>query len=161
MTRNLDPLLTRSLLAGWVGLTALCVSACGGGAGDAVAAAAAVAGAVQAAPLAADGGAVPRADAVTVPSDAGARTRSGRYATAAQAEQMERALEGAVIRVDIACCGIDAAEQAVGIAYGLQAAADLPDSTPVLVRAADLRLGAAIVNRLSDAGYTRVWLVLP
>jgi hypothetical protein len=99
------------------------------------------------------------ADPRAVPSDAAARTRAGRYASAAQAELLQRALADAVIRVDIECCGIQAAEQALGIAYGMQAAHDLPDSAPVLVRAADLRLGAAIANRLSDAGYSQVWLV--
>ncbi len=99
------------------------------------------------------------ADPRTVPGDAGARTRSGKYASAAQAEQLERALADAVIRVDIECCGLDGAEQALGIAYGMQAAHDLPNSAPVLVRSADLRLGAAIANRLSDIGYSQVWLV--
>jgi hypothetical protein len=47
----------------------------------------------------------------------------------------------------------------VGIAYGVQAAEDLPDSAPVLVRAANLRLGAVAANRLADAGYGSVWLV--
>lgn len=99
------------------------------------------------------------AAAIAVPGDAGARTRSGRYTSEVQADQLEQALSGAVVRVDIECCGYAAAELAMGIAFGLQIAHDLPNNAPVLVRSADQRLGAAMVNRLTDAGYPNVWLV--
>lgn len=108
--------------------------------------------------LADDGSVMPSAPQ-TVPADAAARTRAGRYASSMQAEQLERALGDGVIRVDVECCGLEGLDQAIGIAHGVQAARDLPDSTPVLVRAADLRLGAVAANRLSDAGYVNVWLV--
>jgi hypothetical protein len=78
-----------------------------------------------------------------------------------QAEQLERALGEGVIRVNVECCGVDGVEQALGIAYGMQAAGNLPNSAPVLVRSDDLRLGAVAVKRLSEAGYANVRLVSP
>ena len=130
-----------------------------GGATDAAAASARPASTSVAPPLLADDGSpmpsVPRA----VPTDSAAWTRSGRYATPLQAEQLESALGGRVLRVLVECCGLDGAERAVGNAFGLQAAQDLPLGTPVLVHAADLRMGAAVANRLADEGYGLVWLV--
>ncbi len=111
------------------------------------------------APLVADDGSLMPASPRSVPQDRAARTRAGRYASPAQAEQMEQALGQDVLSVNIGCCGIEAADLAVAIAQGLQAAHDLPRTAPVLVRGADLRLAAAVANRLSDEGYTQVWLV--
>jgi hypothetical protein len=99
--------------------------------------------------------------AAAVPADAGARTRQGRYATARQAAWLERSLGSAVLNVDVECCGAEGVEQAVGIAHGLQAAQDLPDRAPVLVRGADLRLAAVAADRMAAAGHTQVWLVTP
>ena len=76
-----------------------------------------------------------------------------------RADQLERALGTDVLPVNVQCCGIDAAESAIGLAYALQAAHDLPNSTPILVRSADLRLGASVANRLLEGGYSNVWLV--
>jgi hypothetical protein len=95
------------------------------------------------------------------PADAGARTRAGRYASAAQARQLAEALGPDAIEIEVGCCSADAVEQAVGITWGLQAARDLPPQTPVLVRGQDLRLAAAAANRLADGGLTHVWLVTP
>ena len=95
------------------------------------------------------------------PIDVASRTKAGLYASSQQAEGLERSLTGDVINVDIACCGIEGVELALGNAYGMQAARDLPRSAPVLVRAADLRLGASVANGLSDAGFSQVWLVTP
>lgn len=93
------------------------------------------------------------------PDDPGAHTFAGLYTTREQAERLAQAGSGDVLWVEIGCCGEEAVEQALGIAYALQAAQDLPASAPVLVRSPDLRLAAAVANRLTLAGHGRVWLV--
>lgn len=114
------------------------------------------------APLFDDDGAPAFGDARGRPLDAAAWTRDGRYASAAQARQLAQALgDDGLLDVEVGCCGIEAVDQAVGIAWGLQAAHDLPSRTPVLVRGADLRLAAAAANRLSNGGLSMVWLVTP
>lgn len=154
--------LTHALLIGFV---SACISACSGG-GDAADAegadseAHAELRAVEPfSTLMADDGSIMPSAPDTVPADAGARTRAGRYASSLQAAALELALGDGVIRVNVECCGLEGVDQAVGIAYGVQAAGDLSDSTPILIRSADLRLGAVAANRLSDAGYGSVWLV--
>jgi hypothetical protein len=148
-----------------IALIAACIAACGGGgdATDADDAGGTAHGALQAAPfyttLLSDDGSIMMTSPQTVPADAAARTRAGRYASTWQAEELERALGDRVVRVNVECCGAEAVEQAISIGYGMQAAADLPNSAPVLVRAADLRLGAVAANRLAEAGYGNVWLV--
>jgi len=156
-------LLNRALL---IGFACACISACGGGGGDATDAegpgsdAPAEVRAVESfSRLLADDGSIMPSAPTTVPADPAAHTRAGRYASSHQAAELERALGEGVIRVDVECCGPERVDEAVGIAYGVQAAADLPNSAPVLVRAADLRLGAVAANRLSDAGFSSVWLV--
>jgi len=111
------------------------------------------------APLLDDDGSVMPSARNAVPADHGARTRAGHYASPVQAEQLERALGLGALRIDIACCGHEAAELAVLIAFGLQAAHDLDKSAPVLVDAGAWRLAASTVNRLTDEGYSRIWLV--
>lgn len=95
------------------------------------------------------------------PADAGARTRRGRYVTAAQAAQLERSFGDAAIAIEVGCCSPVEVDIALGIVWGLQAARDLPADTPVLVRGSDLRLAATTVNRLGEGGMSRVWLVTP
>lgn len=159
MTRT--QLLIRTLLTGLIsgGLTACGGSSTADNDGVSVAGRLALSGVEPVSTLVADDGSIMPSDPDAVPKDGAAWTRAGRYATARQAEQLERALGDGVLRVDVECCGIGHADQAIGIAYGLQAAGNLPNSAPVLVRAADLRLGAAVANRMSDAGYGNVWLV--
>ena len=135
-----------------------CLAACGGGNGAAERDRAQGAAEPISTLLADDGTSLPPAPD-TIPSDAASHTQLGRYASSLQAEQLERALGEGVLRVNVECCGIEAVDQAIGIAHGMQAASDLPDSAPVLVRAADLRLGAAAANRMSAAGHANVWLV--
>jgi hypothetical protein len=153
-------LLNRALL---IGVASACITACGGGGDDADAegpgseARAEVRESFSTL-LADDGSIMPSAPA-TVPADPAAHTRAGLYASSRQAAELERALGEGVIRMNVECCGPERVDEAVGIVYGVQAAADLPYSAPVLVRAADLRLGAVAANRLSDAGYSSVWLV--
>ncbi|MFT3818402.1 MAG: hypothetical protein QM750_12335 [Rubrivivax sp.] len=149
----------------WACLLAAALAACGGGgepAAATTAGATAFAGPATVIPplLNDDGSAAPIA-AGTEPADPGARTRAGRYASPAQARQLADALRDDALQIEVGCCGADAVEQAVGIAWGLQAAHDLPPQTPVLVRGDDLRLAAAAANRLADGGLTHVWLVTP
>jgi len=159
MIRHLPQSMPRSLLTGFA---CICLAACGGASAefgnepDAHQSAASV---EPISTLLADDGSIMPTDPRTTPADSGARTRTGRYASPRQAEQLERALGEAVIQVNVECCGIEGADLALGIAYGVQAALDLPSGTPVLVRSADLRLGASVANHLSEAGYSHVWLV--
>ena len=111
--------------------------------------------------LLADDGSVLPAGPNSVPVDYGARTRKGLYAQREQALQLERTLRGEVIWVDVACCGTEGADLGVLIAFGMQAAGNLPASVPVFVGGADLRLAASVVNRLADAGLSRVFLLTP
>lgn len=113
------------------------------------------------APVQADPGRAFDASDPAAPADPGARTRSARYLSPAQAEQLERTWGEAVLNVDIDCCGHDAYETAIGLAYAHEAAHDLPRDAPVLVRAQDLRQGAATVERLAFEGYGSTWLVVP
>jgi hypothetical protein len=110
-------------------------------------------------PLLDDHGAAMPSDPRIVPADPGARTRSGRYATPAQAQTLERTLGGRVVWLEVRCCGAEEVDTAVGLAHGLQAAQDLPDDAPLFVRGADARLVATVANRLGEAGYGRVWVV--
>ena len=119
--------------------------------------------AASTAPLLDDDGAVMPSDPGVMPADAGAKTRAGRYASAAQADQLERALGESAIRtqVDGSFDAATNADMAVLTVYGLQAAHSLDHTAPVLVRGADLRLAAVVANRLQDNGFTRVFLVTP
>lgn len=143
-------------LAGAAGL-----SACGGGSTetDATASLSEAAVAVEA-PLLEDTGQMAATLPAALPADAGARTRSTGYATPSQATALEAALGSDVLSTEVGCCGADAADLAVLTVYGNQAAGDLPNSTPVLVRGADQRLAATVAQRLSDNGFSRVWLVV-
>lgn len=97
----------------------------------------------------------------SVPADAGARTRAMRYASAAQADTLEHGRRGDVLRVDVVGSGADAVELSVQIAIGMQAAGNLGHDAPVFVGGADLRSAAAVADRLTGQGMTRVWLVTP
>jgi len=135
------------------------VTACGGGAdagGDTAAAASSSTQVV--APLVDDEG---QAQAAAFrPADAAAWTRNGRYASGAQADQLAWASGDELVDVDVGCCGEDAAERALGMVWALQAAHDTPASRlRVIVRGRNLRLAAAVVNRLLDSGLRDVWLV--
>ena len=132
-------------------LTALTVGllpGCGGGGDD-------EAGSVGSLALSSAGAAMKAADAAE-PADPGARTRLHRYATRAQADRLS---SSDVLQLTVDCCTADAADLAVLTAYGLQAARDLPSSTPVLVSGTDLRVAAVVVDRLGEAGFSRVLLV--
>ena len=99
-------------------------------------------------------------DARATPADRAARTRAGRYATPSQAEDLRRALGDDVSVVDVGCCGAESLEAAVGQALAKRETG-APASNAVLVRGSDLRLAAAVVDRLDALGLDRVWLVSP
>lgn len=155
--------------ASWTLLLLAGLAACGGGDGETPlavdestpASAATLGPATVTPPLLDNEGSFAAGDPRAEPADPGARTRTGRYASAAQARQLADALGPDAIEIEVGSCAADAVEHAVGITWGLQAARDLPPQTPVLVRGQDLRLAAAAANRLADGGLTHVWLVTP
>lgn len=110
-------------------------------------------------PLLADDGSVMPSAPQAVPADTGARTRAGRYASADQAGQLERAMAASLVRVTVRGSGAAAVEEGAGLVYGMLAAMNLPDTAPVLVEGADLRAAAALVDRLAANGVTNTWLV--
>ena len=93
------------------------------------------------------------------PADAGARTRPGLYLTPEQAQALAHRLYDRLVRVEASCCGADSAELDVQIAFGVQAAANLPNDAPFVVSGGDLRQAAVVVNRLSELGARQVHLV--
>lgn len=101
----------------------------------------------------------PAARGSAMPLDHAARTRPGLYLRHAEAEALDRRLRGAVVWVDTGCCAGDGMELAMLTAFGMQAAMDLDNDAPFLVTGDDQRLAALLVNRLTDAGLRRVYLV--
>jgi len=93
------------------------------------------------------------------PDDPGAQTRSRRYATAAQAEQLLHVMGARAVRIDAGCCGADAVDVAVHVVRGVRAIEDLDADAPVMVHGTDQRLAATLANRLDEEGMKRVWLV--
>ena len=153
-----------NLLSG--ALLAALLAACGGQEADAEAPAEGRARALALAPtvippLMDDAGRVMPAAGAAVPRDPGARTRNRHYATPAQAAQLEEVMGELVIPVNVERRADDAGavELATQMVWGQQVVHDLPATTPVLVRCADLRLAAATVHHLEALGYSRVFLV--
>jgi hypothetical protein len=141
--------------------TVLLLAACGGETASEPAEARATP--LTIAPLIDDDGNVMPTDPTAVPADPGAQTRARMYATAAQADQLEHALKARVISVDVGneADAAQAVDMAVMFAHGLQAVQNVGNDAPVLVRGADLRRAATVVNRLQEYGYSRVFLVAP
>ncbi len=102
-------------------------------------------------PLRSDDGSFMPTDPQAVPSDPGAQTRLGRYASTAQADQLERSMGGGIVP--------HAIEQGATDLYGRLAAMNLSQDAIVLIDGVDLRIAAALVDRLTDAGLPNVWLV--
>jgi hypothetical protein len=147
-------------------LAAGLVAACGGGSDDdgratALEGTSTISSARTIAPLLDDEGGVMAGDPAAVPEDPAAWTRADRYATVAQAEQVERAMGATAISilVEPSLEAVSPLELAVMTAYGLQASHGLQLDAPVFVRGANLRLAAAAADRIADAGFTRVFLV--
>lgn len=84
---------------------------------------------------------------------------NGRYATPAQARFVMELMGSDAIEISVGCCGSEAVDFAVISAWVSQVASNLPHTTPVLVRGADLRLAAAAANRIASGGLANVWLV--
>jgi hypothetical protein len=112
-------------------------------------------------PLMDDDGNMMPSSPQSVPSDAGARTRAMRYASAAQAEMLEHVRPGEVLRVNVTGSGAEAVELGVRAARARQVDARLAHDAPVFVSGDDLRSAAIVVDRLGEQGMTRVWLVTP
>jgi hypothetical protein len=115
------------------------------------------------APLIDEEGNVMPSDPSAVPVDPGAQTRARRYATAAQAEQLEHAMGGHVISIEVGndADAAQAVDLAVMYAYVLETVQKVGNDAPVLVRGTDLRRAATLANRLQEHGYSRVFLVSP
>jgi hypothetical protein len=108
--------------------------------------------------LAADGSPRPSLPEA-VPADHGVRTQGGHYALPEQAVALDFERRGDVVWIDPACCSLDAADSVREILKGLRASAEVSSDAPVLVKGADLRLAAHVVNRLEEEGERRVFLV--
>lgn len=99
------------------------------------------------------------AAADATPADRGAHTRQGRYLTADQARELAHRVGDRLVAIEARCCGPETAEQDALIAFGVQAAADLPNDAPFVVSGGDLRQAAAVADRLSEMGALQVHLV--
>jgi hypothetical protein len=148
--RHLRSAATLTVLIALAGAATLLLPGCGGGAPLAEAA-----GAV---PAPASGAASPQA-ASAEPTDRGARTRQGLYLTAEQARALAQRLDDRLVIVEARCCGFEAAELDALIAFGVQAAANLGNEAPFVVRGSDQRQAAAVANRLAELGAKQVHLV--
>jgi hypothetical protein len=111
------------------------------------------------APLLADDGSVMPTTPQAVPTDPGAHTRAGRYASPAQAEQLERTLATGLVRVTVRGSGAEAVEAGAGQVHSLLTTMNLPASAAVLIEGADPRAAAALVDRLAAQGVDNTWLV--
>lgn len=113
----------------------------------------------QARPLLDKAGAPLVSEPRSVPAAPEQRTRSGLYATEAQARAYEQAMPGKVISVSLGCCGQQGMEEAMLAAWYQYVVYDAPSDIPVLVRGTDLRLAANLADRLTDKGFAPVFLV--
>lgn len=111
------------------------------------------------APLLADDGSVMPTSPQAVPTDPGARTRAARYASPAQAEQLERTLASSLVRVAVRGSGAEAVEEGASQVHTLLATMNLPPSAAVLIEGVDWRAAAAVVDRLAAQGVDNTWLV--
>ncbi len=111
------------------------------------------------APLLSDDGSVMPASPAALPADPGARTRAGRYATPAQAEQLAHTMAGRIVRVGVIGSGAAAVDEASAVVQRLLAAMAPNSDAPVLVEGRDLRSAAALVERLAAEGVANTWLV--
>jgi hypothetical protein len=94
-----------------------------------------------------------------VPSNPRERTHVALYATREQAQALEAERRGAVIWVEADCCDENAVAFALDLADGLRTGKHLGFDAPVFVTGENLQMGALIVDRLTEEGHTRVFLV--
>jgi hypothetical protein len=125
--------------------------------GRASVAAAAQASWPVAALLSDDGSVMPSAPQAAT-ADPGAHTRAGRYASPAQAEQLERTLAPGVVRVGVRGSGAEAVEEGAARVYRLLAAMPVPASAPVLIEGAHQLAAAALIDHLAANGVDNAWL---
>lgn len=104
---------------------------------------------------------LPANDPEATPADPAARTRRGLYLRQAFAETAELRLGGDVVWAPVECCTADKAELAMLTAYGMQAARNLGSEVPFFVSGPDLRVAAAVADRLELHGFKNVYLVTP
>lgn len=147
--RHIRPIVSLTVVLALAGALVLVLPGCGGGAAPTAAAAEPTAATPAPAPQAAS----------AEPSDPGARTRQGLYLTAGQTQALARRLDDRLVTVQARCCGLEPAELDVLIAFGVQAAANLPGDAPFVVSGSDLRQAAAVANRLGELGARQVHLV--
>ena len=131
------------------------LAACGGGDGDLGHSSSAADDARYLPTLVDDEGLAMPSVSTVEPTDNAAHTRDRRYASREQAERLSDALGTSAMTVELS--RDDAAIfDSVVQAHANRAARE---QGAVFVRASDLRLGAAFVDRLAAAGVENVWLV--
>lgn len=150
----------------WVGLAlalTLLASACGGGVDELAAPDAQARPSSQRdAPIAGDDGSLMPAASGAGLDEPAARARPGLLPTPPlQAGQLGRERTPETISIDADCCGPQGTVVAMQIVWGLQAARDLPNDTPVLVSGSDPLQSQALAQGLAAAGMSRVTLVAP
>jgi hypothetical protein len=111
------------------------------------------------APLLADDGSVLPSAPQAVPADGGAQTRAGRYATQAQARQLEQAMPEGLLRYALVGSDADAIAATRTQVGALLKDRGLPADAPVLIEGTALRASAALVDQLAEAGIHNTWLV--
>jgi hypothetical protein len=94
-----------------------------------------------------------------VPADPGARTQAALYATREQAQALEADLDGAVIWFDIDGWDDGAIGEAIERADSLRTRRHLALDAPVFITGRRLHRAALVADRLTNDGYTQVFLV--
>ncbi|MBS0343400.1 MAG: hypothetical protein JSS56_23085 [Proteobacteria bacterium] len=96
---------------------------------------------------------------MTLSQDSNAMTRSGLYASEREAGLMASVWHDRVITVRVDCCGKSAIDRAVKQVWNTHVAYDTPSDIAVLVLGKNSLQAAQVVDRLSELGLSRVWLV--
>jgi hypothetical protein len=94
-----------------------------------------------------------------VPTNPRERTHVALYATREQAQALDAERRGAVSWVEADCCDDNAVAFALDLADGLRTGKQLGFDAPVFVTGENLQMAALIVDRLTEEGHTRVFMV--
>jgi hypothetical protein len=94
-----------------------------------------------------------------VPTNPRERTHVALYATREQAQALGAERRGAVIWVEADCCDENAVAFALDLADGMRTGKQLGFDAPVFVTGENLQMAALIVDRLTEEGHTRVFMV--
>jgi hypothetical protein len=94
-----------------------------------------------------------------VPTNPRERTHVALYATLEQAQALDAERRGAVIWVEADCCDENAVAFALDLADGLRTGKHLGFDAPVFVTGENLQMAALIVDRLTEEGHSRVFMV--